>query len=40
MNQLEKITELMGSWCPLFIVLMTLAVVILRDAFNTWATAL
>ena len=43
MNQLEKITELIGrgvSWCTLFIVLMTLAVVILRYAFNTGATAL
>ena len=43
MNQLEKITELIGrgvSWCTLFIVLMTLAVVILRYSFNTGATAL
>ncbi|QFU21710.1 TRAP transporter small permease subunit [Shewanella eurypsychrophilus] len=43
MNQLEKLTELMGrgvSWCTLFIVLMTLTVVVLRYVFNTGATAL
>lgn len=43
MNQLEKLTELIGkgvSWCTLFIVLLTLAVVVLRYAFNIGATAL
>ncbi|WP_076412918.1 TRAP transporter small permease subunit [Shewanella sp. UCD-KL12] len=43
MSQLEKLTELIGkgvSWCTLFIVLMTLAVVVLRYLFNTGATAL
>ncbi|MEC4728544.1 TRAP transporter small permease subunit [Shewanella sp. D64] len=42
MSQIEKITELIGkgvSWFTLLIVLMTLAVVVLRYAFDTGATA-
>ena len=43
MNRVEKLTEFIGkgvSWFTLFIVLMTLAVVVLRYAFSTGATAI
>ncbi|MFT5236035.1 MAG: TRAP-type mannitol/chloroaromatic compound transport system permease small subunit [Shewanella sp.] len=43
MNRIEKLTEFIGkgvSWLTLFIVLLTLAVVVLRYVFNIGATAM